>query len=63
MKCKLVKGRDGFSFNKIYDIKFAGDVYWVTNDYGEVIVAQMNHLKSYLMKINNDGTRRERTIT
>lgn len=37
MKCKLVKGKDGFSFNKIYDIKFAGDVYWVTNDYGEVI--------------------------
>jgi hypothetical protein len=37
MKCKLVKGKDGFSFNKIYDIKFAGVVYWVTNDYGEVI--------------------------
>lgn len=37
MKCKLVKGKDGFSFNKIYDIKFAGNVYWVTNDYGDVI--------------------------
>ncbi len=37
MKCKLVKGKDGFSFNKVYDLTYAGRVYWVINDYGECI--------------------------
>ena len=37
MKCKLIKGKDGFSFDKTYDVKFSGRVYWVTNDYGERI--------------------------
>ena len=37
MKCKNVKGKDGFTLGKIYDVLYAGRVYWVENDYGERI--------------------------
>ena len=37
MKCKNVKGKDGFTLGKIYNLLFAGRVYWVENDYGERI--------------------------
>ena len=37
MKCKNVKGKDGFTLGKIYDILYAGRVYWVENDYGKRI--------------------------
>lgn len=38
MKCKLRKGKDGFSFEKIYDIHYLGNyVYWIKNDYNEII--------------------------
>ena len=37
MKCKNVKGKDGFTIGKIYNVLFAGRVYWVENDYGERI--------------------------
>lgn len=37
MKCRNVKGKDGFTLGKIYNLLFAGRVYWVENDYGERI--------------------------
>ena len=37
MKCKNVKGKDGFTVGKIYDVLYAGRVYWVENDYGKRI--------------------------
>lgn len=37
MKCKNVKGKDGFTLGKTYDVLFAGRVYWVENDYGKRI--------------------------
>ena len=37
MKCKNVKGKDGFTLGKIYDVLYAGRVYWVINDHGERI--------------------------
>ena len=37
MKCRNVKGKDGFTLGKIYDLQFAGRVYWVVNDYDERI--------------------------
>lgn len=37
MKCKNVKGKDGFTIGKIYNVLYAGRVYWVENDYGERI--------------------------
>ena len=37
MKCKNIKGKDGFTVGKIYNLTFAGRVYWVINDRGERI--------------------------
>lgn len=35
MKCKCVKGLDGFTWGNIYEVKFCGRVWWAVNDNGE----------------------------
>jgi len=37
MKCKCVKGIDGFTWGETYDVKFAGRVWWAVNDYGKKV--------------------------
>jgi hypothetical protein len=35
IRCKCVKGRDGFTLGDTYDVVFAGRVWWAVNDRGE----------------------------
>lgn len=35
VKCKCVKGMDGFTHGNTYDVEFAGRVWWTTNDLGK----------------------------
>ena len=35
IKCKCVKGMDGFTWGNVYDVEFAGRVWWAVNDYGK----------------------------
>lgn len=37
MKCKCVKGIDGFTWGETYDVKFAGRVWWAVNDDGKKV--------------------------
>jgi hypothetical protein len=35
LRCKCVKGLDGFTWGEIYDVEFAGRVWWAVNDDGK----------------------------
>ena len=35
VKCKCVKGIDGFTWGNTYDVEFVGRVWWAVNDNGE----------------------------
>ena len=35
IKCRCVKGMDGFTLGDTYDVEFAGRVWWAVNDRGE----------------------------
>lgn len=35
LRCKCVKGLDGFTWGEVYDVEFAGRVWWAVNDDGK----------------------------
>jgi len=35
LRCKCVKGLDGFTWGKVYDVEFVGRVWWAVNDDGK----------------------------
>lgn len=35
LRCKCVKGLDGFTWGEVYDVEFVGRVWWAVNDDGK----------------------------